>query len=130
VTRLAGEAPHAQRFSPRRPTSQLSEMNRERVRRLIAGERMTKAGLEKLQHVFDHRRDTKKKLRWELPADIRRRLQRDATVWKNFRRLPESYRRIRIGWITAARHRPEVFEQRLGYFLEMTAQNKRFGMVQ
>jgi uncharacterized protein YdeI (YjbR/CyaY-like superfamily) len=27
---------YAQRFSPRRPTSQLFEMNRERVRRLIA----------------------------------------------------------------------------------------------
>jgi uncharacterized protein YdeI (YjbR/CyaY-like superfamily) len=34
------------------------------------------------------------------------------------------------GWITAAPHRPEVFRQRLRYFLKMTAQNKRFGMVQ
>ena len=34
------------------------------------------------------------------------------------------------GWIAAARHRRSVFEQRLGYFLKMTAQNKRFGMVQ
>jgi hypothetical protein len=24
----------------------------------------------------------------------------------------------------------EVFEQRLGYFIKVTAQNKRFGMVQ
>ena len=30
---------YAQRFSPRRPTSRLSEMNRERVRRLIASRR-------------------------------------------------------------------------------------------
>jgi len=35
-----------------------------------------------------------------------------------------------IGWIDAARYRREVFEQRLRYFLKMTAQNKRFGMVQ
>ncbi len=100
---------YAQRFSPRRPTSRLSEMNRERVRRLIAAGRMTSAGLERIKHVFDHRRDTN---------------------WKNYRSFPESYKRIRIGWITAARHRQEVFEQRLRYFLKMTAQNKRFGMVQ
>jgi uncharacterized protein YdeI (YjbR/CyaY-like superfamily) len=120
---------YAQRFSPRRPTSQLSEMNRERVRRLIAAGRMTKAGLARIAHVFDHRKDAKT-LRWEVPADIRRQLERDPAVWRNFRRFPESYRRIRIGWITAARHRPEVFRQRLRYFLKMTAQNKRFGMVQ
>src|SRR6266571_892670 len=35
---------YAQRFSPRRPTSRLSEMNRERVRRLIAAGRMTASG--------------------------------------------------------------------------------------
>ena len=34
------------------------------------------------------------------------------------------------GWIAAARHRPEVFEQRLRHFIKMTARNKRFGMVQ
>jgi len=54
----------------------------------------------------------------------------DATTWKNFQRFPSSYKRIRIGWIAAARHRRAVFEQRLRYFLTMTKQNKRFGMVQ
>src|SRR2546430_516924 len=39
---------YAQRFSPRRPTSRLSAMNRERVRRLIAAGRMTAAGLESI----------------------------------------------------------------------------------
>ncbi len=57
-------------------------------------------------------------------------LLQDATTWKNFQRFPSSYKRIRIGWIAAARHRRAVFEQRLRYFLTMTKQNKRFGMVQ
>jgi uncharacterized protein YdeI (YjbR/CyaY-like superfamily) len=121
---------YAQRFSPRRPTSRLSDMNRERVRRLIAAGRMTRAGLERLEHVFDHRRDKTEARKWQPPADILKRLQQDPTTWKNFRRFPASYKRIRIGWITAARARPEILEQRLRYFLKMTAQNKRFGMVQ
>jgi len=119
-----------QRFSPRRSTSRLSAMNRERVRRLIAAGRMTKAGLASIAHDFDHKKDTKPRLRWNLPADIERRLKEDAAVWKHYRRFPESYRRIRIGWIDAGRRRREVFEQRLKHFIKMTAQNKRFGMVQ
>jgi uncharacterized protein YdeI (YjbR/CyaY-like superfamily) len=120
----------AQRFSPRRPTSRLSAMNHERVRRLIAAGRMTKTGLASIDHAFDRKKDTKRVVRWKLPADIERRLKRDAVVWRKYRRFPESYRRIRIGWIVAARPRREIFEQRLNHFLKMTAQNKRFGMVQ
>jgi uncharacterized protein YdeI (YjbR/CyaY-like superfamily) len=117
---------YAQRFSPRRPTSRLSAMNRERVRRLIAAGKMTKTGLGRIAHAFDHRTDTNPKV----PADILERLEGDPGTWKNFRRFPASYKRIRIGWIVGARHRPAVFEQRLRYFLKMTARNKRFGMVQ
>jgi uncharacterized protein YdeI (YjbR/CyaY-like superfamily) len=113
---------YAQRYSPRKKTSKLSDMNRERVRRLIKAGRMTKAGLAAIEHTS---RGSAK-----LPPDIVKRLQEDPTIWKNFQRFPASYKRIRIGWIAAARHRREVFEQRLRYFLKMTAQNKRFGMVQ
>ncbi|MGH2609981.1 MAG: YdeI/OmpD-associated family protein [Gemmatimonadales bacterium] len=120
---------YAQRFSPRRPTSVLSPMNRERVRRLIAARRMTKAGLASIAHVFDHRKDTTRKVTWEIPKDILRRLKRDPTTWKHFQRFPESYKRIRIGWIAATTRR-DAYAQRLRYFLKMTAQNKRFGMVQ
>ncbi|HEV8379977.1 MAG TPA: YdeI/OmpD-associated family protein [Gemmatimonadales bacterium] len=113
---------YAQRYSPRKKTSRLSDMNRERVRRLIKSGRMTKAGLAAIEHT-GQRSAT-------LPADILARLKRDPTTWKNFQKFPASYKRIRIGWIDAARQRREAFEQRLRYFLKMTAQNKRFGMVQ
>jgi uncharacterized protein YdeI (YjbR/CyaY-like superfamily) len=118
----------AQRFSPRRPRSNLSPMNRERVRRLIASRKMTRAGLASIAHTFDPRTDGK--TTWKLPADIARRLKADPQVWRNFQRFPESYRRIRVGWIDGSRNRRDVFERRLAYFLHMTAHNKRFGMVQ
>jgi uncharacterized protein YdeI (YjbR/CyaY-like superfamily) len=113
---------YAQRYSPRRKTSKLSDMNRERVRRLIKSGRMTKAGLAAIAHTG--------KGASALPADIVKRLQANPAAWKHFRKFPASYKRIRIGWIHAARHRREVYEQRLRYFIKMTAQNKRFGMVQ
>src|SRR5881296_1995891 len=92
--------------------------------------RMTKAGLARIAHVFDHESDTKRKLEWRVPPDILAAIKQDRTTWKHFEALPESYKQIRIGWIDAARRRPEIFLQRLRHFLKMTAQNKRFGMVQ
>jgi len=41
---------YAQRFSPRRKNSKLSEMNKERVRRMIKAKKMTRFGLESIQH--------------------------------------------------------------------------------
>lgn len=35
-----------------------------------------------------------------------------------------------FGWIDAVRYRPEVFKQRLDYFVKMTQKNKRYGMME
>jgi uncharacterized protein YdeI (YjbR/CyaY-like superfamily) len=112
----------AQRFSPRRPKSSLSETNRERIRRLIEQGLMTEAGLEAVATLMYEP--------FEIEPDVLTALKADARTWQNFEAFPESYKRIRIGWIQAARARADIFEQRLSYFLKMTAQNKRFGMVQ
>jgi uncharacterized protein YdeI (YjbR/CyaY-like superfamily) len=114
----------AQRFTPRRSAkSDLSETNKERVRRLIRAGLMTPAGLAKIQTRMDEP--------FVIPADIVRALKKDATTWKNFQAFPEWYQRIRIGFIEATRQqgRLEAFQTRLAYFLKMTARNKRFGMV-
>lgn len=113
---------YAQRYSPRKKTSKLSDMNRERVRRLIKAGRMTKAGLAALAH-------TEIKAP-QLDAEVLAELKKDAETWRNFQRFPLSYKRIRVGWIAAAKHRREAFDQRLAYFMKMTKLNKRFGMVQ
>jgi uncharacterized protein YdeI (YjbR/CyaY-like superfamily) len=112
----------AQRFSPRRPKSFLSETNRERVRRLIKAKTMTRVGLDKIQAQLNEE--------FVFAANIIVELKKDATMWKHFQGFSESYQRIRVGWIDASRQRPEIFQTRLRYFLKMTAQNKKFGMVQ
>lgn len=125
---------YAQRFSPRRKKSPLSPMNKERIRRLIRQKKMTRAGLESIGHhlVEDFKQvSVSKQLKaFKMPDDILEHLKQDPVVWKNFQKFPESYKRIRIGWIDGARQRPEEFQKRLRYFIKMTAKNKRFGMVQ
>ena len=123
-----------QRFSPRKKKSALSEMNKERVRRLIRSKRMTRFGLESIRHHMERARskgtDPPDLKNFVMPGDLLKALKVDPIVWKNFSRFSASYKRIRLGWIDASRHRPEIFKVRLGYFLRMTAKNKKFGMVQ
>ncbi|MGH9895475.1 MAG: YdeI/OmpD-associated family protein [bacterium] len=123
----------AQRFSPRKPRSNLSEMNKERIRRLIARKKMTAAGLAAVRHVFDPAVPEPRGRgvsRIRVAPDITKALRTDAGTWRNFRKFPVSYKRVRIGWIEMARKRPAEFTKRLRYFVRMTARNRRFGMVQ
>ncbi len=134
LTKPRDEESWVQRFSPRKKRSALSEMNKERVRRLIKAGKMTRFGLESIRHHLDHRSPKSSKSpelkKFKLPGDILEALKGDGDAWKNFTKFSVSYRRIRIGWIDAARKRPEIFAQRLRYFIKMTSQNKKFGMVQ
>jgi uncharacterized protein YdeI (YjbR/CyaY-like superfamily) len=127
------EFSYLQRFSPRRKNSKLSEMNKERIRRLIKAKKMTRFGLETIQHHMEEKssglQQSSTLKKFKVPKDIVEVLKADSLVWKNYLRFPESYKRIRTGWIDASRHRPAVFAQRLQYFLRMTAKNKMFGMV-
>jgi len=121
VKSLDGEGA-AQRFTPRRPKSPLSEMNKARIRRLHAAGKMTPAELAVAHGVLDEA--------YAVPADVEAALRLDDEVWRNFEAFPESYKRIRVGWIEGSRNRQDVFERRLAYFIRMTKQGKRFGMEQ
>ncbi|HSV62611.1 MAG TPA: YdeI/OmpD-associated family protein [Chthoniobacterales bacterium] len=112
----------AQRFSPRRSArSQLSETNKERVRRMTRAGLMMPAGMEKIQARMNEK--------FVLSPDIVAALKRDPKVWRNFQRFPKWYQRVRVGWLDMSRGRSEIFQARLRYFLKMTAQNKRYGHV-
>jgi uncharacterized protein YdeI (YjbR/CyaY-like superfamily) len=112
---------NAQRYTPRRPNSSFSEMNKERVRRLIIAGLMTPSGLVVVGDLWTEN--------FTIADDILQALKANAQVWQNFNSFPESYRRIRVGWIEGARKRPADFEKRLKYFIKMTAVNKQFGML-
>ena len=110
----------AQRFSPRRAKSNWSVLNLERMKRLIKNGLMTSAGITYYPGAT----------KFKIPADILKEIKKDKETWDNFQKFDESYQAIRIGFIEGARNRPEEFQKRLKYFLKMTKQNKRFGMVQ
>jgi uncharacterized protein YdeI (YjbR/CyaY-like superfamily) len=105
-------------------------MNLARVRRMMREKRMTPAGLEALEGTPGLAGHLKRRLPApEIAADIVAALKRDPAAWKNFKRSPQAYRRIRLAFIEGARKRPPEFKRRLGHFVAMTAKGKRFGMV-
>ena len=112
----------AQRFTPRRPKSNWTELNKERARRLIAAGLMTEAGRAKLPDL------TLRPI--EIAPDILEALQADGETWENFERFPDLYKRIRIAFIEEQRRNPQVFKQRLDDFLKKTRQNKMFGVME
>ena len=117
----------AQRFSPRRSTSQLSQMNKERIRQLISEKRMTRFGMAAVAHAYDGQSDHGKV---RVPEDIMDEIRKSPAAYKHFQKLPESYKRIRIAYIEDRRGLgTDAFQKRLANFIRITARGKRFGMV-
>jgi uncharacterized protein YdeI (YjbR/CyaY-like superfamily) len=120
----------AQRFSPRRKKSQLSELNKVRVKMMIEQGKMTPAGLQSIDHHLQINNGTLIENKpFTMPGDILKILKSDPVVWKNFNNLPEQYRRIRIAYIDHSKPRPEEYNKRLNYFIKMTRLNKKFGSM-
>ncbi|HSK87106.1 MAG TPA: YdeI/OmpD-associated family protein [Anaerolineales bacterium] len=109
----------AQRFSPRKPKSNYSPANKERLRRLVKQRKVIKEVRETLGEILEER--------FEIPKDILKALKANKKAWKNFQKFSDSYKRIRIGFIAGARKRPAEFKKRLHYFIEMTEKNRQYG---
>ncbi len=117
-----------QRFSPRKKTSGLSQLNLERVRKLIAQKKMTKIGLEAIAHVFN---PSSESAEFIIPEDILKPLKSDKQAWKNFQKFPVQYQRVRVAYIdTRRKHGQEMFQKSLKHFIKMTSLNKRIGIDQ
>jgi uncharacterized protein YdeI (YjbR/CyaY-like superfamily) len=120
TARRIDEERYAQKFSVRRPKSTYSQANKERLRELIKQGKVVDDVLATLGDLLEE--DA-----FEIPPDILDAIQDNDTAWKNFLGFSPGYIRIRIAFIDGARNRPEEFEKRLRYFIQMTEKNKQFG---
>jgi len=119
IVKTVDEDRYAQRFTPRKPRSTYSQLNKERLRKLI---KQGKVLLEVLEAVGD-RLDEE----FVFPPDIEVALRANKQAWDNFQKYSGSYQRIRIAFIDTARKRPEEFEKRLKCFLRKMEQDKQYG---
>ena len=110
---------YAQRYTPRRTGSSFSQLNKERLARLIARGQVIPSVLVDLADVRAED--------YEIPADIVSALKVHENAWAFFQTTSPSYQRIRVAYVDTARRRPGEFDKRLQYLVEMSAQEKQFG---
>ena len=103
-------------FLPRKNKSYYSQSNKERLKWLWKNDLIHPEIRKEVEEVVHEE--------FIFPADIIERLKQDKVVWKNYQQFSETYKRLRVGYIDAARIRPEEFEKRLSNFIKKTRENK------
>jgi len=112
---------YAFRFTPRKPNSQWSQSNLQRVERLIAEGKMMPAGLK--EYNSDHRREVPP-MPTGMPKDLESRFRKQRAAWANYQKFPPGYRRMTAGWVASAK-KEETRVKRLEKLIEYSARNQR-----
>jgi uncharacterized protein YdeI (YjbR/CyaY-like superfamily) len=135
LVRRIDEQKYAQKFTPRKSGSKWSELNKERVRRLLAAGKMTRAG----KAVLEKQKTESGKLNVApaesanpaaegvIPSDVKRMTRADKQAAENFAKLPPGYLKMCMKWINAAK-RDETRSKRIKEFVELTAKGERIGL--
>ncbi|MEU4252997.1 YdeI/OmpD-associated family protein [Amycolatopsis sp. NPDC026612] len=113
-------------FTPRKPASTWSRVNRDRVARLTSAGAMTPAG----RAMVDLARRTGT---WDVlaeaqdgvvPPDLRGAFEADVVAAGYFEAFPPSSRRLILEWIAKAK-RPETRQRRIATTVELARENRR-----
>jgi uncharacterized protein YdeI (YjbR/CyaY-like superfamily) len=121
------EGYYLQRFTPRRPRSRWSRLNRDRAESLIAASRVRPAGLAAVEAAkADGRWDAayEPPSTAEVPPDLERELDRDPELRREFEKLDGNNRYAIIYRLNDAK-RPETRERRLRKYVEMLRRGER-----
>jgi uncharacterized protein YdeI (YjbR/CyaY-like superfamily) len=117
---------YMQRFTPRKPKSGWSGLNKQRVETMIEKGLMTKAGLEKIE-------TAKRNRSWEshdhidaiqLPEDFGKALSKNKKAKINFENFPQFTKKQFLYRINSAK-RPETRKERIKLCVKMAAANKK-----
>ena len=117
-------------FTPRRPGSPWSEVNKRRLFKMVKVGLMTEAGLELFPFPIpqDDPGPAPKRVIPALSADLEAVLRGNPTAWENFQKLPPSAQRLYSGWIMSAK-KEETRWKRLQEAIGLLEQGKRLGLT-
>jgi len=115
---------YARKFTPRKPTSRWSGLNRRRWRELKAAGRLAPPGLAAAPTGKGYARPP---VIPKLPAHVMRALKANPRAWSVFRDLPPSHRREYVAWIFLAK-RPETRERRIRAAIALLTAGKKLGL--
>jgi uncharacterized protein YdeI (YjbR/CyaY-like superfamily) len=120
------EDSYMQRFTPRRPGSNWSKINIEKVARLTEAGRMRPAGLRAFEARTEAGTDTysyEQRHEIVLTPKFERRLRANDAAWADWQARPPSYRTGATFWVMSAK-REETRERRLAKLIECSAEGR------
>jgi uncharacterized protein YdeI (YjbR/CyaY-like superfamily) len=118
------------KYSPRKPKSVWSKINKEKAEALITSGMMTQTGLDKIeeakkQGLWDTAYTNKIKDR--IPSDLKQALLEDSRAWDNFQSFANSYRNMYCGWVKAAKTK-ETRQKRIIEVVKRSRKKKKPGV--
>jgi len=124
------DAKFVRKFTPRKPDSKWSELNKKRANKMIDQGKMTKAGLALISQAKDRGQWLKSrqlKKDFAVPKYVEHALQSNDKALSNFRKLAPSYKRQYIGWVDSAK-KEETRRRRLAEVIRILEKNEKLGM--
>jgi uncharacterized protein YdeI (YjbR/CyaY-like superfamily) len=115
---------YARKFTPRKPTSKWSDINRKRWAELNAAGLLTPVGLASAP--TDNRYAPKPEIP-DLPAYVAKAFKANAKAWRFFQELTPSLRRHYVVWIHMAK-RPETREKRIRESIALLEAGQKLGL--
>lgn len=122
---------YAQKFTPRTNTAKWSEINKRRLRKMIAESRMTPAGMAKIGNALDPSSEEAPvppyKQTFALSPNLEAQLRKHHTAWAFYQSLPPSQQTLYVRWITSAK-KDETRARRMQEAIERLGNRQRLGL--
>ncbi len=130
IIKKVDEEKYMRKFTPRRPGSRWSALNKKRIEKLTRQGLMTVAGLavvSQAQQSGDWDRPDRPDIPSAPPPEFARALAANAKAKLAFDRLAPSHKRRYLAWITMAK-RPETRERRIKEAIALLERGEKLGM--
>jgi len=130
IIKNVDEQQYLRKFTPRKPESKWSELNKKRVQKMIELGRMTKAGAAKIEAAkksgwWD--KPDRPQISIRMPEEFRLALEEQKTAKTFFDQLAPTYQKQYILWIQMAK-RTETRERRIKEALILLAKGEKLGL--
>jgi uncharacterized protein YdeI (YjbR/CyaY-like superfamily) len=124
LVRRLDDARYALKLTPRKATSQWSDLNRKRWVELKEAGRLTPAGIAAAPTIHTY---APRPVIPKLPVSIAKAIKRHPSAWKFFHELAPTHRRDFVVWIHTAK-RPETRARRIRESISLLAAGKKLGL--
>lgn len=121
---------YARKFSPRKPDSRWSELNKKRAEKMIQAGLMTPFGLNKIKAAQESglwKKSDRPQLSFEMPSEFAKALRNNPKAKENFEELARTYQKQYLGWIEVAK-RPETKKKRIKESISLLNKGEKLGL--